>query len=202
MDSHAAIANPVTGERIAVRERTDATLRFDYSLAPGGFALGKLDHVHPNQEERIAVERGRLGVRIEGDEWTATSGTRFAVPPGTAHTVWNDGEDAVRAVIEVRPALDLYSFFETCYGLARDGRTNGWGLPGPLQLAVLADAYREEFALGDVPIPIQRALARAAAPVGRLAGRRARYDRYGGALEGEAGSERGERRPRPPDAGP
>lgn len=175
------IANPVTGERIAVRERTDATLRFDYYLAPGGFAVGKVDHVHPNQEERIAVERGRLGVRIEGDEWTATPGTRFAVLPGTAHTVWNDGDDEVHAVIEVRPSLALYPFFQTCYGLARDGRTNDWGLPGPLQLAVLADAYRDEFALGDVPIPVQRTLAGVVAPVGRLAGYRARYDRYAGA---------------------
>lgn len=50
---------------------------------------------------------------------------------------------------------------------------------GPLQPAVLADAYREAFALAGLPIPVQRALASATPPVGRLAGYRARYERHG-----------------------
>ncbi|GAB3667049.1 cupin domain-containing protein [Halopiger thermotolerans] len=174
------IANPVTGERIRFRRATESALRFEYRLAPGGFAVGKVDHVHPNQAERIAVESGRLGVRIDGDEWTATPGTRFSVLPGTAHTIWNEGPDEMRAVIELRPGLELRPFFETMFGLAREGRTNGWGLPGPLQLAVLADEYRDAFAFARIPIPVQRALVRTVAPIGRLAGRRARYDRFGG----------------------
>ena len=173
-----AIVNPVTGERIAFRERSDEALRFDYRLEPGGFAVGKVDHVHPGQEERIAVEAGRLGVRIGGDEWTATPGTRFAVPPGSDHTIWNDGDEPARTTIELRPALETHRLFETLFGLAREGKTNAWGLPGPLQLAVIADAYREEFALARVPVPLQRALATAAAPVGRFAGYRAHYDRF------------------------
>ncbi|WP_233710629.1 cupin domain-containing protein [Natronococcus pandeyae] len=173
------LENPVTGERLAFREETDAVLRFDYTLEPGGFAVGKVDHVHPNQEERFAVQSGRLGVRIDGDEWTATPGTRFSILSDTPHTVWNDGSNEMHAVVELRPGLELKSFFETIHGLARDGETNEWGLPGPLQLAVLADAYREEFALAGVPIPVQRVLASATAPVGRLAGHRARYERDG-----------------------
>ncbi|MFC4439750.1 MULTISPECIES: cupin domain-containing protein [Natrialbaceae] len=174
------LENPVTGERIAFREQTDAALRFDYTLEPGGFALGKVDHVHPNQEERFAIRSGRLGVRIDGDEWTATPGTRFSILFETPHTVWNAGADEMHAIVELRPGLELEPFFETMFGLARDGKTNDWGLPAPLQLAVLADAYREEFALAGVPVPIQRAMASATAPLGRLAGHRARYDRYGG----------------------
>lgn len=172
------IANPVTGERVAVRERTDAALRIEYVLEPGGFAVGKVDHVHPTQTERIAVERGRLGVRIDGDEWTATPGTKFAVLPETEHTIWNDGDEPVRTEIELRPALESLAFFETLFGLAREGKTNDWGLPGPLQLAVLADTYREEFALARVPVALQRTLASLAAPIGRLAGRRPRYPRF------------------------
>ncbi|WP_436346483.1 cupin domain-containing protein [Natronorubrum sp. FCH18a] len=172
------IANPATGERIAFRDRTESALRFEYALEPGGFAVGKVDHVHPEQDERISVESGTLGVRIEDDEWTATPGTSFGVPAGTGHTIWNDADDPVQTVIELRPALETHRLFETLFGLAREGKTNDWGLPGPLQLAVLADAYREEFALARVPRSLQRGIATATAPVGRLAGYRARYDRF------------------------
>ncbi|RKD93585.1 cupin domain-containing protein [Halopiger aswanensis] len=180
VDPADVIANPVTGERIRFREATPAALRFDYRLEPGGFGVGKVDHVHPKQAERIAVESGRLGVRIDGDEWTATPGTRFSVLPGTDHTIWNEGADELHAVIELRPALEMRPFFETLFGLAREGKTNDWGLPGPLQLAVLADEYREAFAFGRIPLPVQRALVGALAPIGRRAGYRAQYDRFSG----------------------
>lgn len=174
-----AIENPVTGERIEFRERggTESPVRFDYYLAPGGFATGKLDHVHPHQEERFEVESGKLGVRIDGDEWTATPGTRFAIPPGTAHTVWNDGDDGMHAVIEIDPGLEIAAFFEAAFGLAGDGKANRWGIPGPLGLAVLVDEFRDEIYFDAVPYPVQRAFSAVVAPVGRLAGYRIRSRR-------------------------
>ena len=172
------IRNPATGEHIEFREATADVLRFDYRLEPGGFAVGRISHVHPRQEERFDVRSGRLGVRIDGDEWTATPGTRFAVLPETPHTVWNAGDDEMHAVVELRPALDLKAFFETAFGLARDGETNRWGLPGPLQLAVIADAFREELYFAGMPRSLQRGVARTVAPLGRLAGYRARYPEY------------------------
>ncbi|MFC4550290.1 MULTISPECIES: cupin domain-containing protein [Halorussus] len=177
------IANPATGERIEFRATASDTdgeaVRFDYYLEPGGFATGKRAHVHPRQEERLSVESGALGVRIDGDEWTATPGTKFSVLPGTAHTVWNAGDTEMHAVVELRPALDAEAFFETTFGLARDGKTTKNGNPGLLQFAVLADAFGDKFRFAAVPAPLQRALATALAPAGRLAGYRSRYPRYG-----------------------
>ena len=175
------LENPATGERIEFRttagDSGGESLTFDYYLAPGGFGLGKFDHVHPRQEERFEIRSGRLGVRIDGDEWTATPGTRFAIPEKTPHTVWNDGDSEIRAKVEIRPALDLETFFETTYGLAQAGKTDRRGLPRPLQFAVLADEFREELHFAAVPRSVQMALASALAPVGRLAGYRARYPR-------------------------
>lgn len=181
--THDRIENPVTGERIEFRETADETngsaVRFDYYLEPGGFATGRLDHVHPRQEERFDIRAGRLGVRIDGDEWTATPGTRFSVLPETPHTVWNDGDEVMHAVIEIRPALEIEAFFETAFGLASEGRANRWGIPGPLQLAVLVDECRDEIYFDVVPASIQRGLFAIIAPIGRAAGYRARYPRYG-----------------------
>lgn len=178
------IDNPVTGERIDFRETARDTggesVAFDYYLRPDGFAVGKVPHVHPRQEERFDVREGGLGVRIDGDEWTATPEARFAIPSGTTHTVWNAGSDEMHAVVELRPAEAVESFFETMFGLARDGKTNDTGLPGPLQLAVIARAFRGEFAVAGVTRPLQRSLASAIAPVGRFVGHQASYARYSG----------------------
>ena len=179
---HDVIQNPVTGERIEFRETTDdaaeSPARFDYYLEPSGFATGRIDHIHPHQEERFDVRSGRLGVRIDGDEWTATPGTRFSVLPETPHTVWNDGDDEMHAVVELRPGLEIEAFFETVFGLASEGKTNRWGIPGPLQLAVLVDDFQEVVYFDAVPFPVQRALSTILAPIGRLAGYQARYPRY------------------------
>lgn len=177
------IANPATGERIEFRDGPTESLRFDYRLAPGGFAVGRLDHGHPHQEERFDIRSGQLGVRVDGDEWTATPGTRFAVLPGTPHTVWNDGATELHAVVELRPALAIDAFFETLYGLAGDGKTLAWGLPGPLQLAVLADEFSDEVYFAGLPGPLYRGAIGALAPIGRLAGYRARYPRYSPRLD-------------------
>jgi quercetin dioxygenase-like cupin family protein len=180
----AALENPVTGERIEFRttasDSDGRAVAFDYFLAPGGFATGKVDHVHPRQEERFEVTRGALGVRIDGDEWTATPGTRFSVLSETPHTVWNDGDTEMRAVVEIRPALGIERFFETMFGLAREGKTDGRGIPNPLQAAVIAREFREEIRLAGVPGPVQTALASTLAPVGRRAGYRAWYPQHGG----------------------
>lgn len=183
----AVLENPVTGERIKFRTTASDShgraVEFEYHLQPGGFAAGKFDHVHPRQEERFDVQRGTLGVRIDGDEWTATPGTRFSVPPETPHTVWNDGDTEVYAVVELRPALRIEAFFETMFGLARDGETDQRGIPNPLQSAVLLSEYHEEIRPPDVPFRAVAAFASILAPIGRLAGYRARYPYYGDRLQ-------------------
>lgn len=176
------ITNPETGERIEFGPSTDERLRFDYTLEPGGYAVGRIDHVHPRQTESFAIRSGQLGVRLDGDEWTATPGTRFAIPPGTPHTVWNDGPDEMRATVEIRPPLDIARFFETMYGLASEGRTVRWGLPRPLQLLVVADAFRDELVFARIPRTVQRLVTGTLAPIGRLVGLRARYSRFEGRI--------------------
>lgn len=61
--------------------------------------------------------------------------------PGTPHRFWNAGEDDVRFLCEVRPALDFESLIETMFALAAEGKTNRRGMPNPLRLAVVAKAH-------------------------------------------------------------
>jgi quercetin dioxygenase-like cupin family protein len=176
-----SIENPVNGERITWVETAAGTdgnlLSFDLALRPE--AAVAVEHRHPRQEERFSVTTGRIGLSVAGEERILGVGEEMAIAPGVAHRWWNvdAGESIVR--VELRPALETEVFFETFFGLARDGKTNAKGIPGLLQIAV---AYSE---LGDScpqvvkpPLFIQRLLIRLLAPVGRALGRRAVYRKY------------------------
>jgi quercetin dioxygenase-like cupin family protein len=176
------IENPVNGERITWIETAATTngslLAFDLALQPG--AAVAAEHRHPRQEERFTVSSGRIGLSIDGEERVVGVGDEIAIAPGVAHRWWNadDSESVVR--VELRPALETEVFFETFFGLARDGKTNAKGIPGLLQIAV---AYSE---LGDScpqvvkpPPAVQRIVLAPLAPLGRALGRRAVYPEYG-----------------------
>lgn len=175
------IENPVNGERMTWIETAETTggelLSLDLFLRPG--AAVAAEHRHMRQEERFRVDAGSIGLGLEGTERTVSEGEEVTVPAGVPHRWWNEGtvEEIVR--VELRPALDTQTFFETLFGLARDGKTNEEGIPGLLQIAV---TYRE---LGDScpmltkpPAFIQRILVALLAPIGRSAGRRAVYAKY------------------------
>jgi hypothetical protein len=69
-------------------------------------------------------------------------------------------------------------FFETFFGLAKDGKTNRKGLPNAVRLAVLIHEYEDELRLARPPFLVQKALFWPLAALGRLLGYRGWYPRY------------------------
>jgi quercetin dioxygenase-like cupin family protein len=176
------IQNPVTGERITFlatsRDTDGEAVVIETVVQPKGFVAA--GHIHPFQSERFAVVDGTLGLKVGGKKQTLGRGEIALVEPGTPHRFWNAGEDEVRFVCEIRPALEFESLLETMFGLAADGRTNRKGMPNPLRLAVIAQAH---FATVRLPLPpawLQRAGLALAAPIGRLVGYRPTYEPTGG----------------------
>lgn len=176
-----SIENPVTGERVTWTDTAGSTggelLGCDLWLRPG--ATVALEHRHLLQEERFTVLAGTVAFSVGGVERTAGPGDEVTVPIGVAHRWGNTGDDEARVHVELRPALDTETFFETFFGLARDGKTSAKGVPDLLQIAV---AIRE---LGPScpqpvkpPAAVQRVVFAVLAPIGRLLGRRAMYERY------------------------
>lgn len=136
------IENPLSGERITWVETAQSSggsvLSFDLAVRPD--AAVAAEHRHLRQEERFEVTQGRIRLAVAGEERILGAGEGATVAAGVAHRWWNvdPGETVVR--VELRPALETEVFFETLFGLARDGKTNAKGIPGLLQIAV---AYRE-----------------------------------------------------------
>jgi quercetin dioxygenase-like cupin family protein len=174
------IEHPVTGERVvwhSVAEDTGGELlELELSAKPGGFVAAA--HVHPHQEERFEVLSGTLALRVDGEERILRPGDVAVVPSGRPHAWWNAGPDEVRIRGEIRPALRTEHFFETFFGLGKDGKTNGRGLPNPLQLAVLMREYEDEMRLAKPPFAIQRMLFAPLAVIGRAFGYRSRYPHH------------------------
>jgi quercetin dioxygenase-like cupin family protein len=181
-----SIENPVTRDRIifrqTARETNGALLQFEEIMAASG--IGPPEHVHPRQHERIEVLAGTLGGRVGGRAYQLQAGQHLDIAPGTAHTWWNAGTDDLRLLTDFRPALQTELFFETLYGLARDGRLNARGMPRFLQIAVLVPPC--DMFLAKPPVPLQRALFALLAPVARMRGYRLWYPEYSRGVPGHA----------------
>jgi quercetin dioxygenase-like cupin family protein len=171
------IYNPVTRERITFHQTSADTngeaVVIECAVEPGGFVA--LAHVHPSQSERFNVIDGTLGLKAGKEKRTLGRGDVGVIEAGTPHKFWNAGEDEVRFVCEVRPALQFESLLETMFNLAADGKTNRKGIPNPLRLAVIARAHFDTVRLPQPPAWIQRAGLALGAPFGRALGYRPTY---------------------------
>jgi quercetin dioxygenase-like cupin family protein len=166
------LENPVTGQRIIFQKTSDDTngelLEVESVYTKPTPSRPPL-HYHPAQEEVFYVLAGELCVIIGGGRKTLVEGEKLIVPRGTPHTMWAESA-GVRVDWQTRPALETESFFETIYGLARVGKTDGKGTPNLLRSAVILRSYAGEFRLASPPWPLQRLLFTMLAPIGKLLG--------------------------------
>jgi quercetin dioxygenase-like cupin family protein len=176
------ISNPVTGESITFHQTSadtngEAVVIETVVQADGAVCAS---HVHPSQMERFSVIEGRLGMKVGRKKLLLERGDVAVVEAGTSHRFWNMGDEEVRFVCEVRPALQFESLLETMFALAADGKTNKKGMPNPLRLAVIARAHFDTVRLPQPPAWLQRAGLALGAPVGRLFGYAPTYEPQAG----------------------
>jgi mannose-6-phosphate isomerase-like protein (cupin superfamily) len=171
------IHNPVTGERITFHATSADTngeaVVIECVVQAAGFVCAT--HLHPSQTERFAVIDGTLGIKVGREKRTLGASEVAVVEAGTPHRFWNAGEDELRFVCEVRPALQFESLLETMFALAADGKTNRKGMPNPLRLAVIARAHFDTVRLPFPPVWLQKAGLMLGAPIGRGLGYRPTY---------------------------
>jgi hypothetical protein len=137
-------------------------------------------HHHPRQEESFEALSGRLNVQVDGQDTTLEQGEVLIIPPGVPHEMWA-AEAGARVNWQTRPALKTEAFFETVWGLAKDGKVNDKGVPNLLRVALIAREYEDEFRLASPPWAVQRVLFGSLVPIGRLLGYRAEgpYSQHG-----------------------
>jgi quercetin dioxygenase-like cupin family protein len=176
------LVHPVTGERLVFRKRASDTggelLEFTIYMSPGGFIA--TPHIHPYAEERFEVAGAPVMIEVDGEARLYQPGEVAVVPPGVVHNWWNPSAEESATLIQLRPAFDMETVFETMFGLAADGKVNAKGMPNPLQMMVLARAYRREVT---PPPPLRWVvgpLSAVVAPLAQRLGYLARYEKYSG----------------------
>jgi quercetin dioxygenase-like cupin family protein len=189
------IESPVSGARIVflktARDTNGELLQIDDVMQGGGRVA--IEHIHPYMEERFEILSGTTRLSMRGQERDVGAGETVVVPAGTPHVWGNPNEEEVHLILEFRPALRMEEWFETFFGLQKDGKVNPQsGLPNPLQWAVISREYEDEIYLASTPLWVQRIRFGLLAPIGKLVGYKARYPAYSGAEEPLSGRE-GER---------
>ncbi len=179
------IENPVSGQHLIFRKTAQDTggeLLEVESLYTKPTPSRPPVHYHPRQEERFEVLSGEVHALIGGEERTLREGEVLMIAPSTPHTMWAE-EAGTRVNWQTRPALETEAFFETVWGLAKDGKVNDKGVPNLLRVALIAQEYEQEYRLTSPPRIVQRVLFGSLAPVGKLLGYPARYPYPYGAPE-------------------
>ncbi len=138
--------NKVTGERaVVLRGDEDGNGQsglVQVTVQPRGAVVG--EHVHPRFRERFRVISGRVGARVDGAESTPGAGQEVVAPAGIAHHWWNAGEDEAQVLVEFLPLDPRFELmFGNMFGLANAGKTNGGGMPGLLQLALIGREFQD-----------------------------------------------------------
>jgi quercetin dioxygenase-like cupin family protein len=184
------IVNPRTGQTMTFRQVAGDTggslLQVDCTSVAHG--PREPEHIHPYQESRFAIRSGALRLRIGGREQVVGPGQVAVIPPRMPHTFWVEGEAPAQYQHEFRPALHSELFFETYFGLAREGRLDAKGMPAPLQLAVLVRAFSDEIRPIRPPWPVLWLLAVVPAPLARWRGYRAVDPRFSGISRSDDGA--------------
>ncbi|HLZ28860.1 MAG TPA: cupin domain-containing protein [Chloroflexota bacterium] len=172
--SERVIDNPVSGERIVIRQTGTQTggrlLAFDLFLPPGGHVPAT--HVHPVQEERFTVVAGRMRFRLGRRTILASPGDTVRIPSGTPHWFGNAGTDVALSRVEVRPALRMEELLHRTGRLGVDGHFPGSYMPHLADVAVMLLEFQRELAVPNVPAFLVRAVL---SPLAWLARRRARH---------------------------
>jgi quercetin dioxygenase-like cupin family protein len=163
------IVNPISGERIVIRQSGAETggelLSFDLYLPPSGHVPA--EHIHPVQEERFTVIEGQMRFRLGRQTILARPGETVRIPPGRAHWFGAAGAQAAHAYVEVRPALRMEEFFAENEALSLAGHLGGTRLPRLTDLARILLEFRREVAIPYAPAFLVRAALTPLAWLGR-----------------------------------
>lgn len=158
-----------TGETITFLEDTRKTngerLLLAVSLPEAGKGPGL--HVHHQQTESFEVVTGVLGVQRGDERLELKAGEHTVIPAGTVHDWWNAGEEPVHLRAVVEPALNtewmLREIFASC-------NRRQAAQPSPWDGSYVITQLKGEYALADVPVPVQRLVFPVVAAAGKLLG--------------------------------
>lgn len=174
------IINPITGQDIRFLKTKNETRGelLEMEATYNSHSKEPSPHYHPAQAEDFTVIEGKLMVRIQGRIKEVQKGDSLHIPAGMVHSMWNESDGKTIVNWQVRPAMNTDHLLETATGLALDGKINKQGIPGILQVALMANKFTAEFRLEKPPFIIQKIVFIILTPLAYLLGYRSTYKKY------------------------
>jgi len=94
-------------------------------------------HLHPVLAESFTVKDGKMRFVVDGEERWLGPGETIAIKPYQVHQFWNESDNGLLAIHEIRPPGRHWKMFELIHKLETEGKMNKNGIPrNPLWLAV------------------------------------------------------------------
>jgi quercetin dioxygenase-like cupin family protein len=174
------ICNQKTGQQITFLQTSKDTggelLEMESLFQPG--SKEPVPHYHPLQEEDFMVLEGEITVRMKDKLHILKQGDCLHIHANQVHSMWNHSQMVARVTWKVRPALDTEYFLETGIGIANKKKTNEEGMPGILQVALLANKFSNVFRIAKPKFAIQKIVFFLLSPFALLAGYRSTYREF------------------------
>jgi len=174
------IDNKKTGQQITFIQTSDDTggelLEMESLFQP--HSTEPVPHYHPFQEEYFTVLEGEINVRLNGQLKILKQGDQLHLKKGQVHSMWNHSFQKARVNWKVVPASDTEYFLENGIGIANHKKTNEQGMPGLLQIVLLAKRFSHVYRIVKPPYAIQKILFTILAPFSYLAGYKSCYKEF------------------------
>jgi quercetin dioxygenase-like cupin family protein len=169
-DSYPRTIDNGAGERLTFLRRDGERLEVENVVSPGS---GPPMHIHRYQREAVTVEQGWMGYQRAGEPAQfAGPGEAVVFKAGEEHRFWNAGEEDLRGTGYVEPADNLEYFLAALFDSMK---RSGGHRPDPFDAAFLTRRYRSEFAMTEIPAPVQSLLFPVIVAAGRLLGKYKKY---------------------------
>lgn len=171
--------NPNTGDEFEFLETGKSSNGKKVVLKHKVYMKGELvpNHFHVLQEETFEVLSGKLFVILDGKKMELSAGESITLPKNVPHNHYNVSDDVVEYIHTVTPALDFDYLLENIIGLTIDGKMPN-GKAGLIQELVTLKYLDSKSYLADIPVGVQNLLMNTVAPIARIFGKRAIYNKY------------------------
>lgn len=174
------INNKKTGQQITFIQTSDDTggelLEMESLFQPN--STEPVPHYHPLQEEYFTILEGEISVRTNDVVRVLKQGDKLRLKKNQVHSMWNHSKNITRVNWKVMPASDTEYFLENGIGIANEKKTNEKGMPGILQVALMASRFSHVYRIAKPSYTIQKIIFTLLAPFSYIAGYRSCYKEF------------------------
>ena len=152
----------------------------EWTVQPEGYV--PFEHIHLNQDEVFTIKKGELRILIDGKEHIVPAGQSITVPKGKPHIAFNNKLEVLDTIVEYKPGLDNYKFFQCFGGLLIDQDTSKNGTVNIPKMCYFTKKMNAQSITRptNIPAPIFKLVINLFFIVGSIVGWSKLYTKYTG----------------------